>query len=133
MKFMYLKVMALLAGFSLNGTSPVLAAQNSKNHQPMPGEDSVKWENKWYALEDGNDRKLMARRGNSSCGLWVQFRNDYDKPLSCTARVTNVLQEGEKTHHLQQLEAQPGQVETLAYLPGQEISKVEISKFELKA
>lgn len=129
---MYLKVMAMLACFSVSAGAHAPCAHAEKNRKPLQGEDKVKWEDKWYPLEDGQGKKLMARRGLGQGNLWIQIRNDYDEPISCTAQITSILHEGEKARHLLHLHNEPGETATIPYLPGEEICKAEISDFVLE-
>jgi hypothetical protein len=124
---MYLKVMAMLACFSVSAGNNLPSAHAEKSRKPLQGEDKVKWEDKWYPLDDGSDKRLMARRGLGQGNLWIQIRNDYDQKVRCNALITTILHEGEKSRVLWLIATEPGQIETRPYLPGEEICKVEIS------
>jgi hypothetical protein len=133
MKIMYLKVMAMLACFSLNATNGLPSAHAEKNRKPLQGEDKVKWEDKWYPLDDGQGQKLMARRGIGQGTLWVQVRNDYNQKVECGAVITCILHGGEKSRHQWALQTEPGETQTHPYLPGEEICKVEVKDLKFEA
>ncbi|RYG64606.1 hypothetical protein EON80_18925 [bacterium] len=129
------RVLALVLGLTLApvALSPSAHAEKKK---PVPGADKVKWEDKWYPLDDGIDKKLMARRGYGpgglGVGMWLQIRNDYDRNMTCRADITCTHQGGFTTLHLWFLEVDAGDTDHHFDLPGEEISEVLIQDLKLE-